>query len=266
MQSLNPTALSVGDAATTVGGTGSSPLSFVATLLAASAQPVSAAYATADGSATAASGAYTPASGTVSFPAGTTSQTIPVSALGQATVHPPQTLRLALTSPTNAILARAVGIGTITDSFVKTPTPPAAVAPVLTHLTQTHTRWREGTALAVISRGAKRRAPVGTGFSFGLNETASITLAFNQSAPGRKAHGRCVAQTQKNRKSGACSRVVMRHTLRMTGHAGTNRVSFQGRFSRTSALKRGLYTLVITATNSAGQRSRSSALTFTIVR
>jgi Calx-beta domain-containing protein len=265
MQSLNPTALSVGDAATTVGGSGSSPLSFAATLLAASAQPVSASYATADGSATAASGAYTPASGTVSFPAGTTSQTIPVSALGHATVRPPQTLTLALTGPVNAVLARAAATGTITDSFAPTSTPPS-VAPVLTHLTQTHTSWREGTALAVISHGAKRRPPVGTSFSFTLNESASITLAFNQNAPGRTTHGHCVAQTKKNRKSRACSRVLTRGTLRMTGHAGRNRISFQGRLSRTRTLKPGRYTLVITAMNAAGQSSRSSALTFTIVK
>jgi hypothetical protein len=263
MQSLNPTALSIGDAATTVGGAGSSPLSFAATLLAASAQPVSASYATADGSATAASGAYRPASGTVSFSPGATSQTIPVSALGRAAAHPPLSLKLALTSPVNAVLMRSAATGTITDSFVP---PPPAVAPVLSHLTQTHTSWRKGTGLAAISSGAKRRPPVGTRFSFGLNEPASTTLAFNQSIPGRKTHGRCVAQTNKNRKSRACSRVVTRHTLRLAGHAGTNRISFQGRFSRTSALKPGRYTLVVTAVNAAGQRSRSSALTFTIVR
>jgi hypothetical protein len=121
MQSLNPTALSVADAATTVGGSGSSPLPFVATLLAPSTQTVSATYATADGSATAASGAYEAASGTVSFPAGTTSQTIPVTALGQPTVRPPQTLTLSLTAPVNAILSRAVATGTITDSFIQPP-------------------------------------------------------------------------------------------------------------------------------------------------
>ncbi|HEY8764213.1 MAG TPA: hypothetical protein VIM18_08485 [Solirubrobacteraceae bacterium] len=161
----------------------------------------------------------------------------------------------------NAVLARATATGTITDSFV-----PAAVAPVLTHVTQTHTRWCEGTALAVISRSAKRRPPVGTRFSFSLNQSASATLAFTQSLPGRSTHGHCVAQTNKNRKSRACSRVVTRHTLRSAGHAGTNRVSFQGRFSRSSALKPGRYTLVVTAVNAAGRRSRSSALTFTIVK
>jgi hypothetical protein len=276
MQSLNPTAVSVADAATTVGGSGSSPLAFTTSLLAASAQPVSAAYATTDGSATAASGAYQPSSGTVSFPAGTTRQTISVSALGQATVRPPQTLRLTLTGPVNALLARAVATGTITDSFAPTPTPTPtptpnptptpAVAPVLSHLTQTHTSWREGKALAVISRRAKRRPPVGTTFSFNLSEPAGATLAFTQTVPGRRAHGRCAAPTRQNRKGKSCRRTVTRGTLRVTGHAGIDHLAFQGRFSPRGKLKRGRYAVVVTAMNTAGQRSRSSALRFSIVK
>jgi hypothetical protein len=268
MQSLNPTALAVGDAATTVGGSGSSPLLFAATLLAASSQPVSASYATADGSATAASGAYQPASGTVSFPAGTTSQAISVSALGQATVRPPQTLTLSLTSPVNALLARAVATGTITDSFIGAPSPgpPAAGAPVLTHFTQMHTGWRGGSALAVISSSARRRPAVGTSFSFDLNESAGVILAFNQRVRGRKTHGGCVLPTKKNLGSRACARVVTQGTLRMNGHAGLNHILFQGRFSRTGALKPGRYTVVVAAMNAAGQRSRTSALTFVIVK
>jgi hypothetical protein len=232
---------------------------------------VSASYATSDGTATAASGAYTPASGTVSFPAGTTSQTIPVTALGQATVRPPQTLTLTLTSPVNALLARAGATGTITDSFAPTPPPastppPAAIAPVLTNLAQTHSRWRRGPALAVISSTATPRPAVGTRFSFGLNESAGVTLAFEQNVRGRRSHGRCVAQTKKNRTGKACSRVVTRGTLRVTGHAGLDRVAFQGRVSPTGTLKPGRYKVVVAAANAAGQRSPSSALSFTIVK
>jgi hypothetical protein len=280
MQSLNPTALSVGDAATTVGGSGSSSLLFPVSLLAPSAQPVSATYATADGTATAAAGAYQPASGTVFFPAGATNETVLVNALGTPTVHPPQTFVLALIEPVNALLAGATATGTITDSFLPTPpiTPspavitlatvpsPATTTPVLSGLTQAHTIWREGKAQATLSRSARRRSAVGTSFAFSLNQSASVTLAFNQSAPGRNSHGRCVAQTNKNRKGRACSRAVTKGTLQMAAHAGMNRILFQGRFSRSGTLKPGRYTLVVAATNAAGQRSRSSTLTFTIVR
>jgi hypothetical protein len=264
MLSLNPTLLSIGDAATTVGGSGSAPLLFPATLLAATAQPVSATYASADGSATVAAGAYQPASGTVFFPAGATSETIVVNALGFPTVRPPETLVVALLGPVNASLGRSQATGTITDGFVGATTspPPPAVAPVVSGLKQTRARWREGKALAVISK----RPPVGTSFSFGLNEPASVALAFNRSVGGRKTKGHCVAQTKGNRKSPACKRVVTQGSLGVAGHAGTNRVSFQGRLSPGRALPRARYTLAVTATNAAGQRSRPGALSFTIVK
>jgi hypothetical protein len=270
MQSLNPTALLVGDATATVGGSGSAPLVFGVSLLAATAQPVSAHYATADGSATVAAGAYQPTSGTVSFPAGATSQTVLVTALGAPTVRPPQTLTLGLTEPASALIAHGVGTGTITDSFSPTilsPVPAAvAVAPLLTRLTQARTSWRAGKARAVISSGAKRRPPIGTSFSFNLNESASVTFAFNQSLPGRKSGRRCVAQTKKNRKGRACSRVVTLAKLPLTAHAGVDHVSFQGRFSSTGTLRPGRYTVTVTAVNAAGQRSPSSSLSFTIVK
>ena len=55
-------------------------------------------------------------------------------------------------------------------------------------------------------------------------------------------------------------------TLSFMGHNGTNKVVFQGRISRSKKLKPGLYTLIITATNSAGARSTPVTLRFTIVR
>jgi Calx-beta domain-containing protein len=268
MQSLNPTALSVGDATTTVGGSGSSPLLFPVGLLAATTQPVSATYATADGSATAAAGAYQPASGTILFPPGATSETVRVDALGSPTVRAPQTLVLALVEPVNALLARSLATGTITDGFSPAPLPGAAhalLAPSLTHLTQTRTSWRVGKARAVITSRA-RRTPVGTSFAFSLDQAARVALAFNRSSLGRKAGGRCVVQTKKNRTGRACRRIVAQGTLAIAGHAGINRISFQGRLASGTTLKPARYTLVVAATNAAGQHSPPSALTFTIVK
>lgn len=279
MQSLNPTAVSVGDAATTVTGSGSSPLLFGVTLLAPSAFPVSATYATADGSATVASGAYQPASGTVFFPAGATSETVLVSALGTPIVRSPQTLTLALLEPVNALLARSMATGTITDSFNPAALPgqtsttppavtpaPASVAPVLSHLTQTRASWRLGRALAVVSGAARRRAPIGTSFSFSLSEAAGVTFAFGQGVPGRRSGRRCVAQTKKNRAGRPCQRVLTRGMLTVVGHVGVNHVSFQGRFSSNGTLKVGRYVLSVTAANAAGQHSSSSSLAFAIVK
>jgi predicted phage tail protein len=117
----------------------------------------------------------------------------------------------------------------------------------------------------VISKATKPRGPVGTTFSFVLNEPASVALAFNQIVHGRKVHGRCVAQTKKNRKSRACSSAVTKGTVHVDAHTGTNRIVVQGRLSR-SQLEPGRYTLAVVATNAAGQRSRPRSLMFTILK
>jgi hypothetical protein len=83
---------------------------------------------------------------------------------------------------------------------------------------------------------------------------------------GRKVNGRCLAQTKANRRRRACKRTLTRGTLSFSGHTGPNKLSFQGRLSRSRKLKPGTYTVIITATNTARQRSIPRQLTFTIVK
>jgi len=152
-----------------------------------------------------------------------------------------------------------------TDQTFTTPTSAASIAaPVITNVTQSHRRWREGRQLASFSRG-HRRPPLGTVFSFTLNEPASVSFTFTQRVPGRKVNGRCAAPKRKNRHSRACRRTVTRGLLSFAGHAGTNRVSFQGRTSHSKKLEPGTYTLLITAAAS-GQQSAPERLSFTIVK
>jgi hypothetical protein len=158
----------------------------------------------------------------------------------------------------------AVQIGATPTTTTTTATL-APARPTITNASQSHRSWREGKALASFSRKHKR-APLGTTFSFTLNEQASVSFAFTQQLGGRKVNGKCVAQTNKNRRKRACNRAVTRGTLSFTGHAGTNKVFFQGRTSRTKKLKPGSYTLVITATNGTGQHSSPKRLSFTIVK
>jgi hypothetical protein len=138
--------------------------------------------------------------------------------------------------------------------------------PVLGRAHQTHGRWRGGSKLAHFSRRRKPKPPVGTTFSFNLNEQARVTFAFTQQLPGRKVRGKCVAPNKHNRHKRACKRTVTRGTLAFTGHPGTNKVFFDGRLSPSKRLKPGRYTLTITATNAVGQHSRPQKLTFTIVK
>jgi hypothetical protein len=143
------------------------------------------------------------------------------------------------------------------------PVPaPAPTPPTVANAAQSNSTWSEGNKLASFSRRKKR--PVGTTFSFTLNEPASVTFAFTQLLSGRKIKGKCVAQTKKNRQKPPCKLMVTRGTLSFTGHNGMNKVVFQGRISRSKKLALGHYTLLITATNTAGQHAIAHSLNFTI--
>ena len=166
-----------------------------------------------------------------------------------------------------------IGATSTTETITTPPAQPTTtapsipgetpLAPAVAHARQSARRWRESNQLARISRA---KTPTGTTFSFQLNEQATVTFSFTQSVSGRKVSGKCVAQTEKNRSKPACRRTATAGTLTFTGHSGTNKVAFQGRISPVEKLKPGRYTLVMTATNSAGVRSGPKSLSFTIVK
>jgi hypothetical protein len=155
----------------------------------------------------------------------------------------------------------AIAIRTVTVPPSSSPLP----APAITGAGQSHTRWREGSKLVQISR-KKRKPPVGTTFSFSLNEPASVSFAFTQRLAGRRVGHRCVAKNRRNARRRSCALTVTAGVLSFPGHTGTNKVAFQGRVSRSQKLKPGRYTLVISATNAAGVRATPVSLSFTIVK
>jgi hypothetical protein len=104
----------IGDATVTEGNTGTASASFTVTLSAPSTQPVTVAYATGNSSATAGSD-YQAASGTLTFAPGQTSKTLTVLVNGDRFAEPNETFVVNLSSPTNATIADAQGVGTIVD-------------------------------------------------------------------------------------------------------------------------------------------------------
>ena len=114
-----------------------------------------------------------------------------------------------------------------------TPSSPSA-APTLTGLDESARSWYLGTAAARISAS---RHPVGTMFSFTLNETAIVTFTFSQTVAGRKVSGHCVKPGKSNRHKRRCERVGNRATLSFTGHPGVNHVYFDGVIAHRSNLK-----------------------------
>lgn len=114
-----PPTVSINDASVTEGNTGTVNATFTVTLSAASGQPVTVQYSTANGTATASSDFQT-ASGTLTFAPGETSKTISVAVLGDQMFEPNETFAVNLSGPTNATIGDGNGTGTIVndDTYV----------------------------------------------------------------------------------------------------------------------------------------------------
>jgi hypothetical protein len=157
---------------------------------------------------------------------------------------------------------------TVSDAAGRTGTAHVTVTvaeppPVLTAVRQSRSRWREGSALPHAS--AHGRIPVGTTFTFALNEPAQVTLTFKRISPGRRVRHRCVARTRHNVHRPRCNRIAMRGTLSLaSAEAGTNTIAFAGRINAATKLRPGSYSVTILAAN-AGGSSAPRLLRFTIV-
>jgi hypothetical protein len=106
--------VSVGDVSQVEGNSGLTNFNFLVSLAAPTPVPVTVDYATSDATATG-SIDYRPTSGTLTIPAGATSAVIAVPVVGDTIQEGNETFILTLSNPTNASLARPVGVGTIID-------------------------------------------------------------------------------------------------------------------------------------------------------
>jgi IPT/TIG domain len=183
----------------------------------------------------------------------------PASGAGQVDVQVlgPGGTSAAVAGDRYTFLAPPVGPAPGTGS----PSAAQTVKPAVSALGQTASRWRRGGKLPFISRAG---VSVGTIFSFTLNEAADTSFAFSRLAGGRRVNGRCVAVTPRNASKRRCTRTLAVGGFSLAGHAGVNKVAFQGRLSKTKTLKPGTYTLLVSA-HSAGLASPSRSLRFTIV-
>ncbi|MCC8361666.1 hypothetical protein LK996_01020 [Lysobacter sp. A6] len=112
--------MTIADVAVAEGQSGTKAMTFTVRLSAASAQTVTASYATSNVTAVAGSD-YVSAIGSVSFAPGQTSRTISVTVKGDRTRESAETFRVTLTNPVNTTLADGVAAGTITnDDLIRT--------------------------------------------------------------------------------------------------------------------------------------------------
>ena len=160
--------------------------------------------------------------------------------------------RYTFTAPTNILTA--------TEALVPGGPLLTPARPAISGFSESASHWRRGRSLPHIAR-----APVGTTFSFGLNEPANVTLTFTQSVPGRRARGRCVGPSHSNSGRPRCKRTVIAGSFAVSGHAAANKVRFQGKLSGSKTLKPGSYRVSTTARDANGFKAVSRSLSFTIV-
>ena len=150
-----------------------------------------------------------------------------------------------------------------TTTTGSSPLGSVSATPAVGGFNQSASRWRRGGALPHIS--SVGRPPVGTTFSFSLNEPATLSFVFTQRVAGRRVNGRCVAVAHGNAGKPRCKRTVNVGSFGLAGHAGLNKVRFQGRLSGARTLKPGTYSVAVAARDSRGLKAVSQSLSFTVV-
>jgi len=128
------------------------------------------------------------------------------------------------------------------DDVAFTTVAPAPVAPVLSHVSQSHRLWRVDRRHKTPAIARKR--PRGTRFKYTLSVDATVRFTIQRVRPHKRP------------------KTEMR--LRRAGHGGLNTTKFTGRVGR-KVLKPGRYRVVIAASNSAGA-AKSKTLRFRVTR
>jgi hypothetical protein len=142
-----------------------------------------------------------------------------------------------------------------------TPAAAPTSAPVLSALAQSASTWREGRELPHATRA---RPPVGTTFSFALNEPAAVTFSFS-ALPARGSSSRRCPGRGASGAGGGCERAVTRAGFSFPAGEGTDRVLFEGRPGAGELLAAGTYEARVFARDAAGRSTTPQSLRFTIV-
>jgi uncharacterized delta-60 repeat protein len=158
----------------------------------------------------------------------------------------------------------------VTATFNALPPPPAPPPPrptkaMISALGESNSTFTVGpSSTRLTGQTSARRHQRGTIFSFRLDQAATVKIAIQTKARGRRLGRSCRADSPSLRRKPRCTRTITIKTLTRSGHAGPNKVAFSGRIGG-KALTPGRYQASFTAEDSAGA-SPSQTLSFTIVR
>jgi hypothetical protein len=191
---------------------------------------------------------------------------VPVSATA-AGLTPGTQYTVTLTSSTVQGPSQGAPVTFTTSAAVASTGPPqthGSASPKVTSLELSPSSFRRGKHIAVSAKTkAKKKAPTATTISFDLSEAATVTLSFEQSRPGVTLGKRCVAKPKRNAKGKRCSLwTPMRGGVARAGHAGLDKIHFEGVLDANKPLPTGTYRLSLKASNSAGSVTAAQHPTF----
>lgn len=145
----------------------------------------------------------------------------------------------------------------------------AEAGPVLSALKLSPARFRRGKHAAKLASHSHRRkpaTPTATTISFRLSTAATVILSFQRAQPGQLNGHSCLAISAKRHHSRRCTRhPPVSGAVTLTGHAGANRISFEGILDGARKLPAGSYQLTLAARNAAGSTTALQHPTFTLL-
>ncbi len=222
--------LSINDVSVVEGNAGTTTMTFTVTRTGTTASTVTFNYATADGTATAPSD-YVAASGTGTIPSGGTSATttINVTINGDTLVEGNETLFVNLSAPTNATIADAQGMGTITNDDVAVSITTLTLPNPSTGVAYSQTVAATGGSGAYTFSVAPGTLPAGIVLASGgtLSGTTNQVGTFNIT----------ITATDGNSQAGShpYTLTVAAPTLTLTPPAGALTATFGSAYSQTFA-------------------------------
>lgn len=145
--------------------------------------------------------------------------------------------------------------------FTLIPPPPDLVAPAITDLALS----RSAFSAAASGPSVVAARAIGTNVYYTLTEAATMTFTVQRATTGRRRSRKCVSG-RPSRRYPRCTRYVdLPNPLSVPSGGGVNGFRFTGRLGD-KRLRAGAYRLVAVATDAAGNRSKSVARPFRIVK
>jgi hypothetical protein len=147
---------------------------------------------------------------------------------------------------------------TFTTSAAAVSTGPPLIhgiaSPKVADLKLSLSTFRRGQHIATITKSnTKKKAPTATTVSFDLSEAATVVLSFEQNRQGVTVGKRCVAKSGGHSKGKRCQLWGPVHGgVTRTGHAGLDKIRFEGVLDADKPLPAGTYRLSLKASNPSG--------------